>query len=193
MITREALEEINKELDSIPVKGKAYVMVNERVKAFRKLMPNGTITTDILSNDNGVVTMKTTISDEEGRVLATGLSYEKEGNGNINRTSYIENCETSAVGRALGFLGIGIDKSMASADEVANAIIQQGEAEMKEQAESTPASEAEMTTIKSLCKKKGKSFSGWLKNLKKEEADVNGLEAGQMLRYLNGLPDKEEK
>ena len=110
MITREALEEINKELDSIPVKGKAYVMVNERVKAFRKLMPNGTITTDILSNDNGVVTMKTTISDEEGRVLATGLSYEKEGNGNINRTSYIENCETSAVGRALGFLGIGIDK-----------------------------------------------------------------------------------
>lgn len=125
MITKEALQDINKELDAIPVKGKQYVMVNERVKAFRKLLPNGSITTEIVSNQDGVAVMKATITDETGRVLATGLSYEKESNGYINKTSYIENCETSAVGRALGFLGIGIDGSMASADEVANAIINQ--------------------------------------------------------------------
>lgn len=181
MITKEGLNEVNNELDAIPVKGKAYVMVNERVKAFRKLCPDGSITTDILSCEDGVVVMKATVTDETGRVLASGLSYEKEGNGNINRTSYIENCETSAVGRALGFLGIGIDGSMASADEVANAIMNQN---------APLATAAEMTTIEAVCKKKGKSFAGWLKQIGKTKDTVTGEEAGKMLRYLNELEDK---
>ena len=54
-------------------------------------------------------------------------AYEKEGSTFINKTSYIENCETSAVGRALGFLGIGIDGSVASADEVKTAILNQSD------------------------------------------------------------------
>lgn len=124
-MNKEQLREVNENLAKIDVKGKGYVMVNERVKAFRELIPEGSITTEIISNDDGVCVMKATITDETGRVLATGLSYERESNGYINKTSYIENCETSAVGRALGFLGIGIDGSMASADEVANAMLQQ--------------------------------------------------------------------
>ena len=92
MITKENLEEINKDLASIPVKGKEYVTVDARVRAFRQLIPDGTISTEILSNENGVVTMKATIQDETGRILSTGLSYEKESNGFINKTSYIENC-----------------------------------------------------------------------------------------------------
>lgn len=127
MITKELLEQANKGLEAIPVKGKNYVMVNKRVEAFRAMCPDGTITTDIISNEGGVVVMKTTVMDETGKILATGLSYEKEAASSINKTSYIENCETSAVGRALGFLGIGIDGSMASAEEVANAILQQSE------------------------------------------------------------------
>ena len=66
--------------------------------------------------------MKTTITDENGKILATGMAQEKETSSYINKTSYIENCETSAVGRALGMLGIGSDEQMASAEEVANAI-----------------------------------------------------------------------
>ena len=54
-----------------------------------------------------------------------GDAYEKEDSAFINKTSYIESCETSAVGRALGMCGIGIDTSVASADEVLNAIKQQ--------------------------------------------------------------------
>jgi hypothetical protein len=54
--------------------------------------------------------------------LATGYAQEKESSSFINKTSYIENCETSAVGRALGFCGFGIDVSVASYEEVANAI-----------------------------------------------------------------------
>ena len=129
MFTLENIENANKELGTVDIskgKGKtAYVMVNERVKAFRKICPSGSITTEIISLENGVVTMRAIVSDENGNVIATGMAQEKESSTFINKTSFIENCETSAVGRALGFAGIGIDGSMASAEEVANAIIQQ--------------------------------------------------------------------
>ena len=58
----------------------------------------------------------------EGVLVATGHAYEKEASSFINKTSYIENCETSAIGRALGVYGIGIDASLASAEEVVNAV-----------------------------------------------------------------------
>ena len=122
MITAENLQKINEKIQSIPIKGKDYATVDARVRAFRELIPEGTISTEIIDCQNGVVTMKATIMDETGKVLATGMSYEKESNGYINKNSYIENCETSAVGRALGFLGIGINTSIASADEVDVAI-----------------------------------------------------------------------
>lgn len=109
---------------NVDVKGKDYVMVNNRVKAFREACPSGLISTEIVPEltGNGIVTMKTTIADGNSVILATGMAQEKESSSYINKTSYIENCETSAVGRALGFLGVGIDASMASAEEVANAI-----------------------------------------------------------------------
>lgn len=123
------LKRVNEGLKGIDVKGKDYVEVNKRVMAFRELEPNGTITTEIISNAGGVVTMKATVTDSNGKILATGYAYEKESSSFINKTSYIENCETSAVGRALGFCGIGVDASIASAEEVANAIKQQEDAQ----------------------------------------------------------------
>lgn len=125
-MTFEQLQEANKTLTTMDIKGKGYVLVNERVKAFRMLYPNGIITTEIVSLADGVVVMKATVSDENGCLLSTGYAYEKESSTYINKTSYIENCETSAVGRALGFLGIGIDTSIASYDEVQNAVNNQG-------------------------------------------------------------------
>lgn len=86
------IEAVNKELDTVDLKGKDYVMVNKRVLAFRKICPMGSIVTDILSNEDGVVLMKTTISDETGKVLGTGMAYEREASSFINKTSYIENC-----------------------------------------------------------------------------------------------------
>lgn len=135
MIDFKALECVNKKLKTLDVKGKAYVQVNERVKAFREICPNGSITTELISLDNGVATMQATIKNEDGVILSTGLSQEKESSSYINKTSFIENAETSAVGRALGFLGIGIDASMASAEEVANAIINQNKKNKQETAE----------------------------------------------------------
>ncbi len=127
MLTVDTLREANKALETIPLKGKNYAMVVERVKAFRTMVPNGCIETDILSMENGIVTMKAKVYDENGKLLATGLAQEKETSSFVNKTSYIENCETSAVGRALGMLGIGIDDSMASAEELVNAIKNQGD------------------------------------------------------------------
>lgn len=121
-MTFDELQTANKTLSTMPIKGKAYVLVNERVKAFRLLFPEGTITTEILSLADGVVTMKASVLDESGRLLASGLAYEKETSSYINKTSFIENCETSAVGRALGFLGIGVDTAIASYEEVQNAV-----------------------------------------------------------------------
>lgn len=130
MITADKLNEVNENLEPMDFKGKDYVEVNKRVIAFRKLCPDGTITTEIVSLENGTIIMKATVIDEAGKVLATGYAYEKEGNSLVNKTSYIENCETSAVGRALGFVGIGVKKSIASMEEVANAKLQQKESEI---------------------------------------------------------------
>lgn len=111
-------------LKTTNIKGKEYVEVNERIKYFREHQPDGSIITEMVSNDNGVCIFKANVI-VEGNVRATGYAYEKEGSTFINKTSYIENCETSAIGRALGIFGIGIDGSVASAEEVNNAIINQ--------------------------------------------------------------------
>lgn len=119
------LQATNKQLRTTDIKGKTYVEVNERIKGFRVLFPNGFIRTEIIQMGDGVVTIQAKVGyhDIDGEyVLATGFAQEKESSSYINKTSYIENCETSAVGRALGMLGIGIDTSVASAEEVTNAI-----------------------------------------------------------------------
>ena len=125
MATYEELVKANALIKTTDVKGKEYAEVPQRVKAFRSLYPNGSITTEILSIADGICVMKATVADEGGSILGTGTAYEKEGSSYINKTSYIENCETSAVGRALGFAGFGIDTSIASAEEIMNAQYQQ--------------------------------------------------------------------
>jgi hypothetical protein len=134
-ITFEDIQRANETIKTTDIKGKDYAEVNQRIKAFRMVYPTGTIETQMVSNENGVCIFKASVFgfelDCEGRptrtLLATGTAYEKEGSTFINKTSYIENCETSAIGRALGMAGFGIDTSIASAEEVQNAIVQQDE------------------------------------------------------------------
>ena len=115
----------NETIKTTDIKGKDYAEVNQRIKAFRMVYPQGSIQTEIVSIQDGVCIFKATVSDENGVLLGTGTAYEKENSSFINKTSYIENCETSAVGRALGMAGFGIDVSVASAEEVQNAIANQ--------------------------------------------------------------------
>lgn len=130
MVTFEQIQKANEHIRTIEVKGKEYAEVNQRIKAFRMCFPNGSISTEILALADGIVTMRATVCNEDGQVLGTGTAQEKETSSFINKTSYIENCETSAVGRALGMCGFGIDTSVASAEEVQNAIHNQNKVEI---------------------------------------------------------------
>jgi len=109
------------------IKGKQYVEVNQRLLYFRNesKYDGWSITTDFLALDSESCVAQTTISDNEGRVIAQGTAQEDKSSSYINKTSYIENCETSAVGRALAMLGIGIETSIASSNEVSMAIAKQ--------------------------------------------------------------------
>lgn len=129
MITFEDIKNANESVRTTDIKGKEYTEVNQRIKAFRMVYPEGFIYTEIVSNADGICVMRAKAGyiDEDGNpiVLGTGTAYEKEGSTFINKTSYIENCETSCVGRCLGMLGFGVDTSVASAEEVQNAMANQ--------------------------------------------------------------------
>lgn len=113
-------------MKKIQIKGKDYIEVNERVKQFHIDYPNGSITTELIEMTDRFITKTTVIPDVKNADRKfTGIAYEKEDSTFINKTSALENCETSSCGRALGMLGIGIDTSIASYNEVANAVTQQ--------------------------------------------------------------------
>jgi hypothetical protein len=118
------------------IRGKQYVEVNERIKFFRQeeQYKNWGINTEFPMLNTEECLCRATITDKDGIVIAVGHAHEVKGSSNINKTSYVENCETSAVGRALAMLGIGIDASIASANEVQGALAKEKAApvEMKE-------------------------------------------------------------
>lgn len=104
---------------------KDYAEVNQRIKAFRFVYPKGQIKTQIvyLNGEVGsrIVCFRAEAYDDEGLFLADGYAEEKENASQINSTSFIENCQTSAIGRCLGIGGFGIDTSIASLEEVETA------------------------------------------------------------------------
>lgn len=131
------LSKANKDIKMTPIKGKQYAEVKERINAFRRLFPDGFIETEILRIDEKGVLAKATagfnlVSSEgvfqQKIILGTGHAYEfLAKNKNINSMSMIENCETSAVGRALAMIGIGINAAIASYDEMSSAIYSKSE------------------------------------------------------------------
>jgi len=112
----------------MPVKihGKEYTTVVERINDFRndERFEGWSIETDIISTDIENCIIKATIKDSTGKIVGTGLAHEVQGSTNINKTSHVENCETSAIGRALANIGKA-GTEYASANEVSDAIINQ--------------------------------------------------------------------
>ena len=115
---------------TVNIHGKEYKTVAERVSEFRESHPDYTIFTEIISAAD-IVQMKASILNVDGRVISTGFAEEVRGSTNINKTSALENCETSAIGRALASFGLS-GSEYASANEVTDAIIQQGQQKVAE-------------------------------------------------------------
>ena len=110
----------------VKIHGKEYLTVAYRVSNFREDHADWGIITEIVSVDDDSVIMKASVVDPDGRVIGTGFAEEKRASSQINRTSALENCETSAIGRALAACGYG-GTEYASANEVENAIHQQND------------------------------------------------------------------
>ena len=164
----------------VNIHGKQYKTVAKRVDEFRK-KHNTTmsIITRLIESTAEFVVMKAEILDKDGRVIATGYAEEKRNASMINKTSALENCETSAIGRALANFGYA-GGEYASADEVANAIKQQ----------STPAkqakpSEKQIEFIKKLLKAKKKFDDEAIKNYLQ---NITTMElASKAIKSLNDL------
>ena len=113
-------------MKKIQIHGKDYVMVKDRIIFFNENLPNGSITTELKATENSFIfKAKITPDVENPSRKFTGHAEEIIGSSQINKTSALENCETSAIGRALGCMGIGVEESFASADEVKNAMYKQ--------------------------------------------------------------------
>lgn len=169
---------------------KDYAEVNQRIKAFRMVCPDGFISTEMLMDDDGICEIKARVGyyRDNGtmHILGTGHAREEKSASYINQTSYIENCETSAVGRALGMAGFGIDTAVASAEEIQNANTQQtGEA---------PASDPMKRVIIDKCIAHGIDLDKWLKqggvNNIDELTAAQGVQMIETLRRLYG--DEQE-
>lgn len=111
----------------VNIRGKEYKTVALRVQQFREQFPEYFLTTEIvkIDDDQCIVKAYAGIHTDNGvRTFATGHAQEFRKASQINGTSYVENCETSAIGRCLAALGLG-GTEFASANEVVNAIHQQ--------------------------------------------------------------------
>ena len=182
MANFEDIKKANESIQTTDIKGKDYAEVNQRIKAFRMVYPEGYIDTNIVSIENGVCIIHA-VCGNDGKILGSGTAYEKEGSTFINKTSYIENCETSAVGRALGMAGFGIDVSVASAEEVQNAMINQSKDEKNSEEAVKPEdvvkiTKAQLNAVKKAIKNKELNedkILGYFKIQKLEDMTINDL------------------
>jgi len=114
-------------MKSLNIKGKEYITVNERLIYFRSkpVFKGWKIIEELVSLDEKEGIFKVTIMNSERHQVVNAHAQEYRDSSYINKTSFLENGFTSALGRALGYLGIGIDTAIASAEEVETAIINQ--------------------------------------------------------------------
>tara|TARA_R100001463_G_scaffold1131_1_gene4811 strand:- start:2140 stop:3030 length:891 start_codon:yes stop_codon:yes gene_type:complete len=83
-----------------------YETVEDRLKLFWKDNPNGRVSTEVvhLTDDGTCITVKAQIfiDKDDTNAVSTGIAQETKGQGGFaNKDAWAENCETSAIGRAL--------------------------------------------------------------------------------------------
>ena len=180
----EAMNEINNanETKGVPQRGgKKYTEVFVRVEIFRKTFGTDLgIKTEIILNDGKFVIVKATIEDKDGHVVGSGLAEEVRGSSNVNKTSALENCETSAIGRALASLGLhgGTYASLNEIDAVKRkeiALQEKEQTEFKEQKKLIDWETRVLTEFSKITNDKQFSERDRMSNLKQFKTELSNL------------------
>lgn len=127
-------------MKTINIRGKEYITVNERLKAFRNEFKDYALIGRIIEQTSSSVIFEAQIIDNKGIVRANGFARETTEKGGVNKFAMLENAETSAWGRALGNFGIGIDNAVCTAEELESKL---------EYADTVPERTSVQTLIKS--------------------------------------------
>lgn len=181
-VTFEDIQSANNQIKTTEIKKKQYAEVHERVKAFRILYPQGFIKTELISDDGNKCVMRATVGfyeNNEPFVIGEGTAYELKDDKSsfVNSTAYIENCETSAVGRALGMAGIGIDTAIASAEEIQKSDTTEGD--------KLPIDDHTIMVIENLCEETSTDISRILAAYKIKS--LNELNMGKAKKIIGRL------
>ncbi len=157
-----------------------YEPVASRLDRFLKAHPDARVITDLVHYlaDIAVFKCELWLNDE---IIATGWAEEIRGQGNVNRTSHVENCETGAVGRALanaGMSGSDINKRP-SREEMGKVVRMQGDTQITEF--SNLASDKQQNMIRAVCKSMGRTVPSNLQAMSKREASayIDSLKANE--------------
>lgn len=175
------------DLKTVDIKGKAYVQVHERIRVFRQdqQYKGWSLITTPIQLDNDVAMFKAEIINDKGTVIANGHAREVKESSYINKTSYVENAETSAMGRALGNLGIGVETSFCTADELLVA--------MQAQSEKAAPVKPEIYKVEKLSNEQIKKIKELEKLLAMPEADLNTMNFEKAKQYFVFLTNELKK
>ena len=168
-----------------------YEPVASRLDRFLKAHPDARVITDLVHYLADVAVFKCELW-LEGEIIATGWAEEIRGQGNVNKTSHLENCETGAVGRALANAGLsGSDFSKRpSREEMGKVVRMQGDTQITEP--SNLASDKQLNMIRAVCKSMGRTVPSGIQGWTKREASayIDSLKAGEQLAPTYDSPEE---
>ena len=157
-----------------------YEPVASRLDRFLKAHPDARVITDLVHYLSDVAVFKCELW-LDGEIIATGWAEEIRGQGNVNKTSHLENCETGAVGRALANAGLsGSDfNKRPSREEMGKIVRMQGDTQITEN--SNLASDKQQNMIRAVCKSRGILPPSSLQAMTKREASafIDALKANE--------------
>lgn len=156
-----------------------YAEVAERLPLFWKDCPRGRIITEIIVDDGTRIVMKAELYADIGDTVptTTGFAEEIRGSSMVNKTSAMENTETSAIGRALANYQFQGSKKRASLEEMVKVYRQGGQ---EQQAPLTQAvqrtqslgSSSEGPTPKQMAMLRAKNYEGVAPTTKREASEI---------------------
>lgn len=156
---------------------KDYVEVAERIRDFYETYPEGSIQTEMVRLEGDLVVFKAAVyRGPEAVHPTTGWAYEREGEGYVNKTSFIENCETSAIGRALANLNFPTSRAVRNRVE-----------------QSTPAAGEQLERIRSLAEADAVSDEIRTRVLQRVDDGLTARQAADAVAYLERLHRKAER